>query len=40
VLKICVDKGFKLWNASPEKIGRNEYAMPIPKYVEMLEIVR
>ena len=38
VLKICVDKGFKLWNASPEKFGGNEYT--IPKYVEMLEIVR
>jgi LmbE family N-acetylglucosaminyl deacetylase len=38
VLKICVDKGFKLWNSSPEEIDHSEYA--IPNYVEMLEIVR
>ena len=23
VLKICVDKGFKLWNASPEKLTQS-----------------
>jgi LmbE family N-acetylglucosaminyl deacetylase len=38
VLKICVDKGFKLWNASPEKLTQGQYARP--KHVEILEIVR
>jgi LmbE family N-acetylglucosaminyl deacetylase len=38
VLKICVDKGFKLWNASPEKLTQSEYTRP--KHVEILELVR
>jgi LmbE family N-acetylglucosaminyl deacetylase len=38
VLKICVDKGFKLWNASSEKLTQSEFTRP--KYVEILEIVR
>lgn len=38
VLKICVEKGFKLWNASPEKLTQSEYTRP--KHVEILEIIR